>query len=512
MKTIRTLIPFVSVMLWLTSAIAQQTDPAPVPSPAAAEQGLRMNFRGVPLEMVLEYLSDAAGFIIVLETEVKGKVDAWSNQPLSKDEAVSLLNTVLNKNGYSAIRNGRTLRIVSRDEAKTKDIPVRSGADPEKIEKSDEMITQVIPVRYANATQLTQNLTPLLGTYTTLTANESGNALVLTGTQTDVRRMVEIVQALDTSISSISTIRVFPLRYADAKVLADAVKELFTPPTSQNSNDRRNQFFNRFLGGGGPGGPPGFGGGDGGRGGGGGGSGAAGGNPAASRVLAVPDERMNALIVSAPDDYIPTIEKLVQEVDVSVTDVTELRVFRLKNADPLEMADLLAELFPDETKTSGSGNGGQSEFRFGGFGGPGGGGRGNRNTTQNSNTSDRMKKKGRVAAVPDQRTSSIIVTADSELMPQIAAMVEQLDSSPAKRQKVYIYSLDNAEVGQVEQVLRDMFDRSGTSANRNSQNQNSALQNRSQLNQQGSTTSGGVGNNTGGGGGGGGFGGGNQGR
>jgi type II secretory pathway component GspD/PulD (secretin) len=107
-----------------------------------------------------------------------------------------------------------------------------------------------------------------------------------------------------------------------------------------------------------------------------------------------------------------------------------------------------------------------------------------------------MKKKGRVSAVADQRTSSLIVSAASELMPQIEEMIKQLDV-PAKKQKVFVYSLENADVQQVEQILRDMFDRSGTSANRNGQNQNNALQNRSQMNQQGSTTSGGVGNNQG---------------
>jgi len=95
-----------------------------------------------------------------------------------------------------------------------------------------------------------------------------------------------------------------------------------------------------------------------------------------------------------------------------------------------------------------------------------------------------MKKKGKVIAVPDQRTSSIIVSAASELMPQIEQMVAQLDSSGAKKQKVFVYSLENADVQQVESIVRDMFDRSNMSGNRNSANQNSALQNRTQQNQQ----------------------------
>ena len=68
-----------------------------------------------------------------------------------------------------------------------------------------------------------------------MTANESANALVITDTQANIRRMTEIVKALDTSISSIATVRVFPLKFADAKDLAAAVKELFQPPTQQNN-------------------------------------------------------------------------------------------------------------------------------------------------------------------------------------------------------------------------------------------------------------------------------------
>ncbi|PYK99482.1 MAG: hypothetical protein DME19_08400, partial [Verrucomicrobia bacterium] len=83
---------------------AAETDGKAPAVPAAAvagangDKGLRLNFRGVPLEIVLNYLSDAAGFIINIKpgTDVNGKVDVWSNQPLNKDEAVDLLNTVLN--------------------------------------------------------------------------------------------------------------------------------------------------------------------------------------------------------------------------------------------------------------------------------------------------------------------------------------------------------------------------------------------------------------------------------
>src|SRR2546425_149668 len=57
-------------------AAARQPATSPAPNTsltdgAGAQKELRLNFRGVPLEMVLNYLSEAAGFIIVLETKVE---------------------------------------------------------------------------------------------------------------------------------------------------------------------------------------------------------------------------------------------------------------------------------------------------------------------------------------------------------------------------------------------------------------------------------------------------------
>ncbi len=438
------------------------------------EKPLRLNFRGASLEMVLNYLSEAAGFIIVLDTELKGKVDVWSNQPVSQEEALTILNAALSKNGYAAIRNERTLTIVTKEEAKKRDLPVKTGGNPQDIPRNEEMVTQIIPVRFVNATQLTKDLQPLMADRATMTANESGNALVITDSQINIRRLAEIVRAIDTSLSSISSVRVFALRYSDAKELATVIKEIFPAQDTTTRNAGGNQGRGGFGGFPGGGGFPGAGGAAGGAGAGGGSSSTPSGRPGASRVVATADERSNSLVVSAPDDVMPTIEEIVKNVDNPVEDVTELRVFRLRNADPVEMASLLSDLFPDETKSN---DASRSPVRFGG--GPFGGFGGNNANAGAGNSSDRMKKKGKVLAVADQRTSSVVISASHDLMGQISQMVEQLDSSAAKKQKVFVYSLENADVQQVEQILRGMFERNTTSSSRNNQSQTSVLSTRS---------------------------------
>ena len=141
------------------------------------------------------------------------------------------------------------------------------------------------------------------------------------------------------------------------------------------------------------------------------------GHTPATRVLAVADDHSNSLIVSAPEALVLTIEQLVQSVDTSSQDITELRVFRLKNADPGEMADLLSSLFPDESNSNDA-NRPAAPFAFPGFRGPSATLIG---ASKSSDSSERMKRLGRVLAIADHRTASVIVSSARDLMPQIAA-------------------------------------------------------------------------------------------
>jgi type II secretory pathway component GspD/PulD (secretin) len=459
------------------------------------ERGIRLNFRNAPLDMVLDHLSSVAGFIIVPETDVREKIDVWSNQPLTKDEAVDLLDKVLGKKGYAVIRDGRTLTVMTLAAAKKADNPVRKGSDPADIPKDQHVVTQIIPVRFIGAVQLARDLQTLMPAQTTMIANEAGNALIITDTQANIRRLAEIIYALDTSVSSLSAVRVFALRYADAKTVADTIKEVFagsgTSGQSGAGGRRGGGGGFQFGGFGGFGGP------------GGGGntaeSSSSSGRPGASKVVATADERSNSLVVSAPDDLMPTIEQLITAVDLNVEDITEIRVFRLQHADPQETATLLGSLFPDPTAQSNQRGGFGGFFRGGGFGQGG-------NTAASGDQSDRMKKQTKVLAVADNRTRSVVVTAARDTMEQIGKMVEQLDNDPARQQKVFVFEVQNTDPEAVQQALQDLFSgqRSST-ANRNRTTTGQAgsqLNNRAQQRNQNSgnqNTGFGGGNNNGGG-------------
>jgi general secretion pathway protein D len=436
----------------LSAVAAQPANNTPAPPAATAPrkgEELRLNFRDAPLQSVLDYLSDAAGFIIVPHTGaegLKGKVTMWSDQPVTEDEALALLNSALDRNGYTAVRDGRILSIYTKEQAQKEDLPVHIGDKPDAIPRDDRMITQILPVHFLNAVQLLADLKSLKPDMATWLANEGGNSLIITDTEADVHRLAEIVAALDTGVASVSTVKVFQLNYADAKEVASVIKDLFAPDASQTSSrntSRRSRFLN-FL-----------------RGQAQAITAAQSGRTQAQPVVAVAEELSNSVVVSAPEEQMPIVEEVIAQLDTQVEDITEVRVFHLKYADAQETADLLMNLFATGNNSL------PSQIRFGGRAGARLARFFRQNATASSDTSARLQKEDRVVAVPDLRTDSVVVSAARQLMPQIADMIEDLDADPANKQGVFVFDLENTDPQEVQQVLQNLFPAgNGNSASR----------------------------------------------
>jgi type II secretory pathway component GspD/PulD (secretin) len=309
---------------------------------------LRFNFRGAPLETVLNYLSEAAGLVIVLDTPVRGTIDMWSAQPVTRQEAVQLLNLALNRNGYTASLKGRNLIVSSKEEARKRNIPIRTGNDPREIPDNAEMVMQIIPLERIDATQAAADLATLLPSSATITANQDSNSLVVTDTQSNVRHIVELIAALDSSAGSVSSMRVFQLKNADPNEMAQLITNLFAAPTAP-ANGRGGPAF-------GPGGG------------------------AAAAILAARGGRGPA--------------------------------------------------------TQGAGR-----------------------STRGSSPTSRGTP---VVAVADPRTFSVIVTASREALTEIGDIITQLDASSARKQKVFVYTMENGDVKQVEAILKNLFQTTNT--------------------------------------------------
>ena len=314
--------------------------------------GITMNFRNAPLSRVLSYMSDAAGFIIVLDTQVSGYVNVISTHPMTQDEAVDLLNTVLNQNGLAAVRDGRTLTIMTKAQAIHDDIPVVVGNVATNIPKNDEIVTQIIPIRFVDSQQLVVDLSPFVSSQATIVANQEGNSIIITDTQSNIRHLVKIIESIDSSAETETKVQVFSLKYANPNDIVTMLQGVF--PNTSNGSQSPISF-------GGPGG------GRGGRGGGGnpfaalfggGGNSSASGSEAriqkAQQVVAVADGRTQKVVVTAAKDMMPQIEEMIQRLDVKSERDATVYTVHLDNADPSAVLTALQSAFPSSSTSRSS--------------------------------------------------------------------------------------------------------------------------------------------------------------
>jgi hypothetical protein len=199
------------------------------------EDGLNINFKNAPLEQALNYLADAAGFIVQMAIQPQGVVNL-RGQNLTREEVLLLVTSELNRNGYAAERRGRTLKIVQRSEARA---PVRIGSNAQDVPDNDEVVTQIIPIRFVEAQQLVAS--DFLSPQAKVIANQAGNSVIITDTSSNIRHLLEVISAIDSSAEDITEVRTFRLAYADPNEMAALLTSLF-PEQGGTANPMR---FNR---------------------------------------------------------------------------------------------------------------------------------------------------------------------------------------------------------------------------------------------------------------------------
>ena len=324
------------------SAPAQESvasDFMPPAEPIGTNQNdLTLNFKNAQLDLVLNYLSDAAGFIIVQETPVSGRVTVIGKH-LTKDEAVDLLNTELNRNNYAAIRDGRRLTIMGKSDAKSGNIPVKTGNIWTNIPNNDEIATWIIPIRFIAAGQLASDLESFVSPQATIVANADGNSIIITDTQANIRHLAQIIRMVDDSAEMETVVRPFPLKFASPVDVANELSSIFP---SSNGSQAPVQLGGRGGRGGGRGG---FGGLAALFGGGGGANTSQQRLQKAQQVNVVPDSRIQAVVVTAPKDLMDQIERLIEQLDVPSTRDQDVYVYQLKNADANQAAQVLNSMF-----------------------------------------------------------------------------------------------------------------------------------------------------------------------
>jgi general secretion pathway protein D len=194
-------------------------------------------------------------------------------------------------------------------------------------------------------------------------------------------------------------------------------------------------------------------------------------NPGASQespgatheVRAVPDVRTNSVLCAATEQKLAIIDQLMLEIDRQVNDMLIVKIYELKNADPIQMTTILQALFRPQvqaTANAGASNRGGQQNQGGGlmgammgFGGPGG----SRGSLSGATPGGSLLPSQEVEITNDPRTRSVVVKASREYIAIIDDVVKQLDANPTEQVSTYVYRFKNGDAVNIATSLQNLL-------------------------------------------------------
>ncbi len=266
-----------------------------------------IDFDNVDIPIFIKFISELTGKNFVIDKAVRGKVTIVSPTKISKAEAYKVFESVLEVHGYTTVPAGRIVKIVPAVSARTKSVETRLLEDA--LGPEDKVITQLIPLRYADPDELKKLFTPLISKSSVIVSYSPTRTLIVTDVLSNIKRLLLITKAIDVEGVG-EEISVIPLEYATATVLAKSLGTVFQRRAVKAKRALRGQVG----------------------------------------IKIVPDERTNSLILLASEDDTVKIKKLVQLLDREPPrGEGDIRVYYLQHANAEDLTKVLTSLPSKQT-------------------------------------------------------------------------------------------------------------------------------------------------------------------
>lgn len=151
---------------------------------------LVLNMRDADIRSLVQWVADVTGKNLIVHKDVQGKVTVLSAEPVTPEQAYQVFLAALDVNGFSAVESGGAIKIVPQAMANASSPPIGRGA-------GGETVVTVIRANNVPASQLANNLRPLVPTTGLLSAYPETNSLIVASSATNVQRVQELVRLLD---------------------------------------------------------------------------------------------------------------------------------------------------------------------------------------------------------------------------------------------------------------------------------------------------------------------------
>ena len=310
-------------------------------------QEYTVNLKDTEIQEFIKFVADVTGTTMVIDPNVKGKVRVISSKPVSQAELYDLFLSILDVQGYTAVRSGPIIRIVPSKDARSSPVPIM---EDQSAVGNDEYVTQVIRLDNISAAKLIPVLRPLVPQQAHMAAYAPSNAIIISDIRSNIGRIVDIIERMDRS--AIQTTEIIRLKYGVAE---DVVSMLNTLEKSRQGE----------------------------------------GADADKEAVLVADKRTNSVVVTADELTVDRIRKLLVYLDTPLEQSGNVRVIYLEYADASATAKVLTRVM--------------------------------QNISRLEEGSNKRAGSGESTIEADEGTNSLIITADTDEMAALEAVIARLD-------------------------------------------------------------------------------------
>ncbi|GAB6097745.1 GspD family T2SS secretin variant XcpQ [Desulfatiferula olefinivorans] len=291
---------FLLILLMAALAFAAPPgDGTKSPSPGAAPEMVHLDFNDVDIRVFIKFISEITGQNFVIDRKVNGKISIISPGAVSIDEAYRVFESVLEVHDFAAVKAGKLIKIVPAKDALQKNIVTRLKQEAGPAD--DRVVTQLIPLKYADPDEIKRLFTPLVSRNSSILSYDPTNMLIITDLASNIQRLMTILGTIDvTGIGQ--EITVIPLEFADCTKFTSLLNTVFKAQAGAKSKTLKSIQF-------------------------------------------VADERTNSVVVLASKGETEKIGNLVRLLDKEVPRGKEkIHVYYLENGSAEDLAGVLQNL------------------------------------------------------------------------------------------------------------------------------------------------------------------------
>lgn len=274
----------------------------PGPAIQAAGSGVVLNFEGADLrEVVRNILGDILNETYTIDPAVGGTVTIRTSTGIPRDALPATLETLLRMNGATMVKSGGIYMVVPQAAAIRGNITPQLGNSTRSLPPGFSV--QIVPLRYVGVREMLRLLEPFAKDAQAVRPDELRNMLVLSGTERELRHLMDTIDMFDIDWMAGMSAGVFTLQNSDVKQVMTELEKIV--------GDRNA-------------------------------------SPITGILKIVPIERMNALLVVTPQPaYLEEVKKWIERLDRAGDTGGGLQfyVYHLQNTRAERLAPLLQQAF-----------------------------------------------------------------------------------------------------------------------------------------------------------------------